>query len=97
MGRSSSARALIVLDRTELTPRLVDVVRWRSRQRSGSFALLVPQLVSEELFGDQEAQRTLELAIPALEEATRGAVTPNDGATRRAACDRASTRPRALR
>ena len=55
MGRSSSARALIVLDRTDLTPRLIDVVRWRARQRSGSFALLVPQLVSEELFGDQEA------------------------------------------
>ena len=79
MERSSAARALIVLDRTELTPRLLDVVRWRARRRSCSFALLVPMLVSEELFGDQEAQRTLGLAMPALEEAARGAVTPMTG------------------
>lgn len=79
MGSSSSARALIVLDRTEVTPRLIDVGWWRARRHSGSFALLVPQLVSEDLFGDQEAHRTLQLAVPALEEATRAAVTPMTG------------------
>lgn len=72
-------RTLIVLDRTDVTQRLIDLVGWRARQRSCSFALLVPALVSEELFGDKEVERTLRRAIPPLEEAARGPVTPMKG------------------
>lgn len=49
MGRPSSEQALIVLDRTEVTRQLIEVVRWRARQRSYSFTLLVLKLVEEEL------------------------------------------------
>jgi hypothetical protein len=76
MSESSSARILIVANRTAATPALIETIGERARQGPCSFALLVPQLPSEEQFGDEEAKKTLELAIPLLEEAAGGAVTP---------------------
>ena len=69
MSESSSARVLIVANRTAATPSLIEAVRERSQASPSCFTLLVPQLVAEELFGDEEARKTLELAIPLLEEA----------------------------
>jgi hypothetical protein len=76
MSESSSARVLIVANRTAATPALIEAVGERVRAGPCSFALLVPQLPSEELYGDEESRRTLELAIPLLEEAAGGTVTP---------------------
>jgi hypothetical protein len=75
MSESSSARILIVANRTAATPALIEAVRDRARRGLCSFALLVPQLPSELPFGDEEARKTLELAIPLLEEAAGGMVT----------------------
>ena len=74
MSESSSARVLIVANRTAATPRLIEAVRERAQKSPSTFTLLVPQLVEEELFGDEEARKTLELAIPLLAEAAGGPV-----------------------
>jgi hypothetical protein len=75
MPEPSSARILIVANRTAATPALIEAVRERAAQRSPcSFVLLVPQLPSEVPYGDEEARKTLELAIPLLEEAAGGEV-----------------------
>jgi hypothetical protein len=76
MPESTPARVLIVANRTAATPALVEAVRDRAGRGPCSFALLVPQLRAEELYGDEEARKTLELAIPLLEEASGGTVTP---------------------
>lgn len=73
------ARILVVANRTAATPALIEAVRERARTRSCSFALLVPQLACEVPYGDEEARKTLELAIPLLEEASGGTVTPMIG------------------
>ena len=69
MSEQRSARILVVANRTAATPALIEAVRERARRSSCSFALLVPQLACEVPYGDEEARRTLELAIPLLEEA----------------------------
>jgi len=74
MSESSSANVLIVANRTAATPSLIEVVRERAQRSLATFTLLVPQLVAEEPFGDEEARKTLELAIPLLEEAAGGPV-----------------------
>ena len=74
MSESSSARVLIVANRTAATPSLIEAVRERAGKSPCTFTLLVPQLVTEEQFGDEEARKTLELAIPLLEEAAGGPV-----------------------
>jgi hypothetical protein len=71
-----TARILVVANRTAATPALIEAVRERARRGRCSFALLVPQLASEVAYGDEEARKTLELAIPLLEDAAGGAVTP---------------------
>ena len=76
MPESTPARVLIVANRTAATPALVEAVRDRAGRDPCSFALLVPQLRAEEIYGDEEARKTLELAIPLLEEAAGGTVTP---------------------
>ncbi|HEX2105415.1 MAG TPA: hypothetical protein VHF51_17310 [Solirubrobacteraceae bacterium] len=81
MPESTPARVLIVANRTAATPILIDAVRDRARRGPCSFALLVPQLAAEEMYGDEEARKTLELAIPLLEEAAGGTVTPLIGPT----------------
>jgi hypothetical protein len=70
------ARILVVANRTAATPALIEAVRERAKRGPSSFALLVPQLACEIPYGDEEARKTIELAIPLLEEAAGGAVTP---------------------
>jgi hypothetical protein len=74
-----SARILVVANRTAATPALIEAVRDRARRGRCSFALLVPQLACEVPYGDEEARNTLELAIPLLEAAAGGEVTPMIG------------------
>jgi hypothetical protein len=76
---SDRARILVVANRTAATPALIEAVRARARGGACSFALLVPQLACEIPYGDEEARKTLELAIPLLEEAAGGTVTPMIG------------------
>ena len=64
-----AARILIVANRTAATPALLAAVRERVEQGPCSFTLLVPQLIAEEAFGDEEARKTIELAVPLLQEA----------------------------
>lgn len=74
MSEPGLARVLIVANRTAATPGLLDAVRERAHASPCSFTLLVPQLAAEELFREEEARKTLELAIPLLEEAAEGTV-----------------------
>jgi hypothetical protein len=74
MSESIPARVLIVANRTAATPSLIAAVRERARETPCSFTLLVPQLAAELHFGEEEARKTLELAIPLLEEAAGGPV-----------------------
>jgi hypothetical protein len=73
------ARILVVANRTAATPALIEAVRERAARGPCTFALLVPQLPCEIPYGDEEARKTLELAIPLLEEASGGAVRPMIG------------------
>ena len=73
------ARILVVANKTAATPALIEAVRERARKGPCSFALLVPQLACEVPYGDEEARKTLALAIPLLEEAAGGTVTPMIG------------------
>jgi hypothetical protein len=70
------ARVLIVANKTAATPALIDAVRERAARGPATFTLLVPaaahglhQLVDPEDQGRSEAEDTIELAIPLLEEA----------------------------
>jgi len=76
---SDPARILVVANRTAATPALIDAVRERAGRGPCKFALLVPQLPCEIPYGDEEARKTLELAIPLLEEAAGGDITPMIG------------------
>jgi hypothetical protein len=69
-----AARILVVANRTAATPALIAAVRERASRGPCSFTLLVPQLVAEEAFGDEEARKTIELAVPLLEEAAEDEV-----------------------
>ena len=71
-----SARVLVVANRTAATPALLDAVRERAGKGPATFTLLVPhtsrglhRLVDPEDQGSDEAQETLELALPLLEDA----------------------------
>jgi hypothetical protein len=79
MSEPQSAHVLIVANRTAATPALIDAVRERAGQGACAFTLLVPQLAAEEMYGEEEARKTLELAIPLLEEAAGGPVEPMVG------------------
>jgi len=77
----SPARVLVVANRTAATPALLDCVRERAARGPCEFALLVPhtakglhKIVDPEDQGLSEAEQTLELAIPLLEEAAGGHV-----------------------
>ena len=82
MSEPQSAHVLIVANRTAATPGLIDAVRERAGQGACAFTLLVPQLAAEEMYGEEEARKTLELAIPLLEEAAdapvRSVIGPAD-------------------
>ncbi len=73
------ARILVVANRTAATPALIAAVRERAQRGPCSFALLVPQLACEVPYGDEEARKTLELAIPLLEAVAGSSVTPMIG------------------
>jgi hypothetical protein len=72
MSRSGPAQVLVVAHRTAATPLLLDAVRARSARSSCSFTLLVPRPYWDP--DTEEAELTLELAIPLLEEAAGGHV-----------------------
>ncbi len=75
MPDSSPTRVLIVANRTAATPALLDAVRARAHEGPCSFTLLVPQFARGSQFGEDEGRKTLELAIPLLEDAAGGPVT----------------------
>lgn len=76
MESSTAARVLVVAHRTAATPALLDAVRERAARGPAVFALLVPnpahglhRAVDPEDQSDEEAQATLALALPLLEDA----------------------------
>ena len=78
---SSEARILVVANRTAATPGLIAAVRERAARGPASFTLLVPntahglhRVIDPEDQSQSEAEQTLELAIPLLEEAAGGHV-----------------------
>jgi hypothetical protein len=73
---SSEARVLVVANRTAATPALLEAVRERAARGASVFTLLVPntahglhKLVDPEDQSQSEAEETLELALPLLEQA----------------------------
>ena len=81
MESSTPTRVLVVANRTAATPALLEAVRERAGRGPCSFALLVPhtasglhRLVDPEDQGQSEAEETLELALPLLEQAAGGPV-----------------------
>ena len=76
MEPSDSTRVLVVANRTAATPALLDAVRERGARTPCRFTLLVPntgpglqRLMDPEDMDHSEADATLELALPLLEEA----------------------------
>jgi hypothetical protein len=79
----STTRVLVVANKTAATPSLLDAVRERAARGPCEFTLLVPnathglhKVVDPEDQSESEAEQTLELALPLLEEA---AGSPVDG------------------
>jgi hypothetical protein len=73
---ADTARVLVVANRTAATPALLDAVRERAARGDAAFTLLVPhtskglhRLVDPEEHGQSEAEDTVELAVPLLEQA----------------------------
>ena len=78
---SGEARILVVANKTAATPALIEAVRDRAARGPAKFTLLVPnpahglhKLVDPEDQGSSEAEQTIELALPLLEEASGGPV-----------------------
>src|SRR5205823_5431470 len=72
MEPDAPARVLIVAHRTAATPLLLNAVRARAGRSPCLFTLLVPRPYWDP--DTEEAEATLELAIPLLEKAARGHV-----------------------
>jgi hypothetical protein len=77
MESSEPVRVLVVANRTAATPALIEAVRERASRGPCTFTLLVPntahglhRVVDPEDQGRSEAEETLDLAVPLLEEAT---------------------------
>src|ERR687896_2087706 len=73
---SSAARVLVVANKTAATPALLDAVRERAAKGPCEFTLLVPNtahglhtVVDPEDQSQNEAETTIELALPLLEDA----------------------------
>jgi hypothetical protein len=78
---SSVARVLVVANKTAATPALLDAVRERASRGPCEFTLLVPntthglhKVVDPEDQSQSEAEATIELALPLLEDAAGGPV-----------------------
>jgi hypothetical protein len=75
-----STRVLVVAHRTAATPRLLEEVRARARRSRCSFTLLVPRPYWDP--DTEEAAKTLELALPLLDQAAgahvEGAIGDSD-------------------
>ena len=78
---SAEAKVLVVANKTAATPALIEAVRERAGRGAARFTLLVPnaahglhKLVDPEDQERGEAEQTLELAIPLLEDAAGGPV-----------------------
>jgi len=78
---TDTARVLVVAHRTAATPALLEAVRERAAQGGATFTLLVPKPVhgvdrvaDPEDVSSDEAQMTLDLALPLLEDAAGGPV-----------------------
>jgi hypothetical protein len=78
---SEEARVLVVANKTAATPALIEAVRERAARGGARFTLLVPNaarglhaLVDPEDQSQNEAEQTLELALPLLESAAGGPV-----------------------
>ncbi len=76
MEPSAATRVLVVANRTAATPALIDAVRERASRGDCRFTLLVPntghglqRVTDPEDIDQSEAEATLELALPLLEEA----------------------------
>ena len=76
MESSTPTRVLVVANRTAATPALIEAVRERAARGPCVFTLLVPhtasgmhRVVDPEDQGVNEAEQTLELALPLLEKA----------------------------
>ena len=76
MESSTPTRVLVVANRTAATPALLDAVRERAGRGPCTFTLLIPhtahglhRVVDPEDQGQNEAEETLELALPLLEKA----------------------------
>jgi hypothetical protein len=80
------ARVLVVANRTAASPLLIEAVRERAARGPATFTLLVPnaahglhKVVDPEDQALREAEATIELALPLLEEAAGGPVEPMIG------------------
>lgn len=87
MEASGSASVLVVANRTAATPPLLDAVRARAAEGNVRFTLLVPKsphglhrVVDPEDSGSGEAEETLALALPLIEEAAGSKVEGRVGA-----------------
>ena len=85
-SEATAPRVLIVANKTAATPALIQAVRERAQRGPATFTLLVPssahglhQLVDPEDQGQSEAEATIELALPLLEEAAGKPVEPMIG------------------
>ena len=89
MPSSEPARVLVVANRTAATPALLEAVRARAASGPASFTLLVPAVAHgvsriaapEDNSDVDEAQTSLDLANPLLEEAAGGHVEGLVGAS----------------
>jgi hypothetical protein len=76
MESSTPTRVLVVANRTAATPALIEAVRDRAARGPCTFTLLVPnpahglhRVVDPEDQSQSEAEQTLDLAVPLLEDA----------------------------
>jgi len=81
MSSEAEAKVLVVANKTAATPALLEAVKARAGRGPARFTLLVPnaahglhRLVDPEDQADTEAQTTIELAVPLLEQAAGGPV-----------------------